>query len=111
MRRVSCSEGSTSRSGSGMGTWKTSTWCGRSRSSGMRWRVWIRVAARLSVVVATPVTRVTNLRMLTALTLSSAPWSMTLSTSSGPISASVSWRPPVPHPLAIGISREPKGTW
>src|SRR5690606_28114654 len=49
--------------------------------------------------------------MLTALTDSSAPWSMTFSTSVLPIKDSVNCKPPVPQPRAIGISRDAKGTW
>ncbi len=64
----------------------------------MRWRVWISVAACVRVVVATPVVRSKKRRMLTALTVSSEPWSMTLSTSCGPITAAVTWMPPVPQP-------------
>jgi hypothetical protein len=36
--------------------------------------------------------------MLTALVVSSEPWSMTLSVSPSPITASVTWMPPVPQP-------------
>jgi hypothetical protein len=64
----------------------------------MRWRVWISVASRVRVVVRTPVVRAKNWRMLTALVVSSLPWSMTLSTSSRPITAAVTWMPPVPQP-------------
>ena len=49
--------------------------------------------------------------MLTAFTLSSEPWSITLSVSSGPMMASVICKPPVPQPRPMGISREAKGTW
>ena len=79
--------------------------------SGMRWRVWMRVASWVRVVTGTPVHMRTNFLMLTALTLSSLPWSMTLSTSSGPIKERVSCMPPVPQPRPMGSSREPKGTW
>ncbi len=78
----------------------------------MRWRVWMMVASPVSRVVATPgEVRSTSRRMLTALTPSSAPWSITFSTSPGPTSDKVIWRPPVPQPRAIGSSREPNGTW
>jgi hypothetical protein len=50
------------------------------------------------VVVATPVVRAKNFRMLTALVVSSAPWSITLSTSVGPITLAVTCTPPVPQP-------------
>jgi hypothetical protein len=49
--------------------------------------------------------------MLTALVVSSAPWSITLSTSSGPITLAVTCTPPVPQPYESGISRLPNGTW
>ena len=39
-----------------------------------------------------------EVRMLTALVVSSAPWSMTLSTSSRPMIEAVTWMPPVPQP-------------
>ncbi len=96
--RVSVSRGSSQRSGSGIGTWKTTIWPSASGVSGIRWRVWIRVAASVRVVVRTPVVRSKNRRMLTALVVSSAPWSITLSTSSGPITLAVTCTPPVPHP-------------
>ena len=108
--RVSASCGSSQRSGSGIGTWKTTIWPSRSGVSGMRCRVWISVASSVRRVVATPVVRAKKRRMLTALVVSSAPWSMTLRTSSGPITAAVTWTPPVPQPYDSGISRLPKGT-
>jgi hypothetical protein len=64
----------------------------------MRWRVWIRVASRVLVVVATPAVRSKNLRMETALVVSSAPWSMTLTRSSGTMTAAETCTPPVPQP-------------
>ena len=69
------------------------------------------VAASVRVVVRTPVVRSKNRRMLTALVVSSAPWSITLRTSSGPMTLAVTWTPPVPHPYESGISRLPNGTW
>jgi hypothetical protein len=84
----------------------------RSGRSGTRCLVWITVAAAVSLVVSTSVAvRSIKRRMLTALTLSSAPWSITLTRSPGPIRERVIWRPPVPQPRAIGSSREPNGTW
>ena len=77
----------------------------------MRWRVWMTVASAVPVVVATPAVRAKKRRMLTALVVSSAPWSITFSTSAGPRMAAVTWMPPVPHPYGRGISREPNGTW
>ena len=64
----------------------------------MRWRVWITVASRVRVVVAMPAVRAKNWRMLTALVVSSAPWSITFSTSLAPRMAAVTWMPPVPQP-------------
>ncbi len=64
----------------------------------MRWRVCITVASAVRVVVATPAVRAKKRRMLTAFVVSSAPWSMTFSTSRGPSTAAVTWMPPVPHP-------------
>ena len=64
----------------------------------MRWRVWISVASRVRVVVATAVVRSKKRRMLTALTVSSEPWSMTLRQSCGPMMDAVTWMPPVPQP-------------
>ncbi|MNH27131.1 hypothetical protein D3C79_872270 [compost metagenome] len=63
----------------------------------MRWRVCISVASVVRVVVCTPAVRWKKRRMLTALTVSSEPWSITLSVSSGPITAAVTWMPPVPQ--------------
>ena len=85
MLRVSVSRGSRKRSGSGIGTWKTRIWPSVSGVSGMRWRVWMMVASAVAVVVATPAVLAKNLRIETALVVSSEPWSMTLSTSSGPM--------------------------
>ena len=79
--------------------------------SGMRWRLWMRVASSVCVVVCTPVVCWTRARIETALTLASEPWSITLSTSSGPMQESVSCSPPVPQPRPMGISRLAKGTW
>ena len=50
------------------------------------------------VVVRTPLTLAKKARMETALVVSSAPWSITLSTSSGPMMAAVTCTPPVPQP-------------
>ena len=47
----------------------------------------------------------------TALSESSLPWSITLTTSSGPTRDRVTCSPPLPHPRATGISRAAKGTW
>ena len=73
-------------------------WPAASGVSGMRWRVWTMVASSVAVVVATPATRAKKARIETALVVSSAPWSITLSTSSGPRMAAVTWTPPVPQP-------------
>jgi coenzyme F420-reducing hydrogenase beta subunit len=51
----------------------------------MRWRVWMMVALAVSVVTATLATFLKKARIETALVVSSAPWSMTFSTSSGPM--------------------------
>ena len=56
------------------------------------------VASAVRSVVATPATRAKKRRMDTALVVSSAPWSITLSVSSGPITLAVTWMPPVPQP-------------
>ncbi len=66
--------------------------------SGMRWRVWMTVASTVFAVVATPAVRAKKRRIETALVVSSAPWSITFSTSSGPSTAAVTWMPPVPQP-------------
>jgi 3-oxoacyl-[acyl-carrier protein] reductase len=66
--------------------------------SGTRCRVWMMVASSVCVVVVTWATRATNRRIETALVVSSAPWSITFSTSSGPSTLAVSWMPPVPQP-------------
>ena len=58
-------------------------------SSGMRWRVWIMVALPVSVVVLTPVVLRKKPLMETAFVVSSAPWSITLSTSSLPMMLAV----------------------
>ena len=50
------------------------------------------------IVVRTPAVRAKNWRMLTALVVSSAPWSITFNVSSRPMIAAVTWMPPVPHP-------------
>ena len=65
----------------------------------------------MSSVTSTSVVSTTSFLMLTAFTLSSEPWSITLSVSSGPMMASVICKPPVPQPRPMGISREAKGTW
>ena len=69
------------------------------------------VASAVRVVVATPEVRAKNCRMETALVVSSAPWSITFSTSSGPRTEAVTCTPPVPQPYGMGISRLAKGTW
>ena len=96
--RVSVSRGSSMRSGSGIGTWKTRIWPSLSGVSGTRWRVWMTVASPVRVVVATSATRAKKRRMLTAFVVSSAPWSITFSVSSRPMIAAVTWMPPVPQP-------------
>ncbi len=63
------------------------------------------------VVVRTPAVLVKNFRIDTAFVVSSEPWSMTLSTSSGPRIDAVTCTPPVPQPYGIGISRLANGTW
>ena len=68
------------------------------------------VASAVAVVVRTPAVRVKNLRIDTALVVSSEPWSMTLSTSCGPRIEAVTCTPPVPQPYGIGISRLANGT-
>ena len=98
MTRVSTSLGSSQRRGSEIGTWNTITWPSARGVSGMRWRVWTMVACRVDSVVCTPVTRPKKRRMLMALVVSSEPWSMTLSTSLGPMMDAVTWMPPVPQP-------------
>ena len=105
MMRAMEMSGTTARSGSGSGTCSTSSWSRVSRSSGMRWRDWISVASSVSVVVRAPLARAMKDRILAALTPSSAPWSMTLTTDSGWTRVSDTCRPPVPQPRAIGISR------
>ena len=64
----------------------------------MRWRVWMTLASSVRSVVATPAVLTKNLRMETALVVSSAPWSITLSVSSGVSTAAVTCTPPVPQP-------------
>src|SRR5262245_36696327 len=66
--------------------------------SGMRWRVWMTLASPVSVVVRTPAVLAKNLRIDTALVVSSEPWSITLRMSSGPRMAAVTCTPPVPQP-------------
>jgi hypothetical protein len=56
------------------------------------------LASAVRVVVATPAVRAKKARMETALVVSSAPWSMTFRTSSGPRIAAVTCTPPVPQP-------------
>ncbi len=46
---------------------------GRAAVSGMRWRVWMTVASDVRVVVATPAVLEKNLRIDTALVVSSEP--------------------------------------
>ena len=69
-----------------------------SGASGMRWRVWMIVACSVASVVRASAVFSKKRRIETALVVSSAPWSMTFSTSSGPITAEVTWTPPVPQP-------------
>jgi hypothetical protein len=69
------------------------------------------VASSARVVVRTPAVRRKNCRMLTAFVVSSAPWSITFRTSSGPMMLAVTCTPPVPQPYESGISRLPNGTW
>ena len=76
----------------------------------MRCRVWITVASAVCVVVRTPAVRAKKRRIDTALVVSSAPWSITFSTSPAPSTDAVTWMPPVPQPYGSGISREPNGT-
>ena len=64
----------------------------------MRWRVWITVASAVASVTATPAVFWKNLRIETALVVSSAPWSITFSVSSGVSTAAVTCTPPVPQP-------------
>ena len=56
------------------------------------------VASAVSVVTATLATFSKKARIETALVVSSAPWSITFSTSSGPMIAAVTCTPPVPQP-------------
>lgn len=56
----------------------------------MRWRVWISVASGVRSVVSTPATRWKKRRIDTALVVSSAPWSITFSTSARPMTLAVS---------------------
>ena len=56
------------------------------------------VASAVWVVVATPAVLAKKLRMETALVVSSAPWSITFSTSSTPRMEAVTCTPPVPQP-------------
>jgi hypothetical protein len=64
----------------------------------MRWRVWMTLASLVRVVVRTPAVLAKNLRIDTALVVSSEPWSITLRMSSGPRRAAVTCTPPVPQP-------------
>ncbi len=96
--RVSVSRGSSRRIGSGSGTCSTTIWPAASLVSGMRWRVWMIEASGVRSVVLTPAVSAKKRRIDTALVVSSAPWSITLSTSSGPMMAAVAWMPPVPQP-------------
>jgi hypothetical protein len=64
----------------------------------MRWRVWMIVASSVRSVTATPAVFSKNLRIETAFVVSSAPWSMTLSVSSGVRQAAETCTPPVPQP-------------
>ena len=64
----------------------------------MRWRVWMTVASSVRVVVRMPAVLAKNLRIETALVVSSEPWSITFNTSSGPRIAAVTCTPPVPQP-------------
>ncbi len=56
------------------------------------------VASPVFVVVATRATVWKKARIETALVVSSAPWSMTFRTSSGPMIEAVTCTPPVPQP-------------
>ena len=56
------------------------------------------LASPVRVVVETPVVRAKNCRMLTALVVSSAPWSITFNTSLAPMIEAVTCTPPVPQP-------------
>src|SRR5215813_5631962 len=56
--RVSVSRGSSMRSGSGIGTWKTMIWPSRRGVSGTRWRVWMMVASSVLVEVSVVVSAV-----------------------------------------------------
>ena len=58
-----------------------------------------------ALVVGAPVMRARNLRIDAALTLSSAPWSMTFTQVAGVIRVSETCKPPVPQPRAMGTSR------
>ena len=64
----------------------------------MRWRVWITLASAVRVVVAMPAVASKNLRIETALVVSSEPWSITLKRSSGVRIAAETCTPPVPQP-------------
>ena len=108
---MAASLGSKLRSGSGVGTCSTRIWPSSSGCSGMRWRDWMSVASSVASVTSTSVVSKTSFLILTAFTLSSEPWSITLRVSSGPMMANVICRPPVPQPRPMGISREAKGTW
>lgn len=71
----------------------------------MRWRLCRIVASVVSQVSRAPDTLERKDRIEAALTLSSAPWSITLTTEEGFSNVSVTCNPPVPQPRAIGTSR------
>ncbi len=71
---------------------------GAERRFGDAVRVWMMVASPVAVVTATLATFLKKARMETALVVSSAPWSITFNTSSGPMMAAVTCTPPVPQP-------------
>ena len=56
------------------------------------------LARSVAVVVATSAVAAKNLRIDTALVVSSAPWSITFRTSLGPMIAAVTCTPLVPQP-------------
>jgi hypothetical protein len=58
-------------------------WPSRSGVSGMRWRVWMMRRLAVRVVVRDAGGAAKKRRIDTALVVSSAPWSITFSTSSG----------------------------
>lgn len=69
------------------------------------------VAAVVSVVPWHPAVSVISARIAAAFSEASSPWSITFTTSAGPTRLSVICNPPLPQPLATGISREENGTW